>query len=161
MANGNEPATKQDLFGVRDELMSAHQGLRHELMSAHQGLRHELMTANQGLRDELMTAHQGLRDELIEVVRDAETKLLKAFYTFAESNQTRLGQVEANTNAVIARLATLESRITEVEKRLNMPPAANAALLLVQRHGRVHASGPQSRDVARQQRHTAEKYRHG
>jgi hypothetical protein len=31
--------------------------------------------------------------------------------------------VEGNTNAVIARLATLETRILEVEKRLNMPPA--------------------------------------
>jgi hypothetical protein len=32
--------------------------------------------------------------------------------------------VEGNTTAVIARLATLETRITEVEKRLNLPPAA-------------------------------------
>jgi hypothetical protein len=32
--------------------------------------------------------------------------------------------VEGNTNAVIVRLATLETRLLEVEKRLNMPPAA-------------------------------------
>ena len=35
-----------------------------------------------------------------------------------------LGQVEVNESAVVARLATLEIRLLEVEKRLNMPPAA-------------------------------------
>jgi hypothetical protein len=34
----------------------------------------------------------------------------------------RLAQVETNTNSVITRLATLKSRVTDVEKRLNMPP---------------------------------------
>ena len=34
-----------------------------------------------------------LRDELIEVIRDTETKLLRAFYNFAESNQKRLSDV--------------------------------------------------------------------
>lgn len=63
-------------------------------------------------------------DDLKETLRDSETKLLQAFYSFAESNQQRLALVEGNTNAVIARLATLETRILEVEKRLNMPPAA-------------------------------------
>jgi hypothetical protein len=32
--------------------------------------------------------------------------------------------VESNANAVISRLAILEIRLLEVEKRLNMPPAA-------------------------------------
>ena len=63
-------------------------------------------------------------DDLKETLRDSETKLLQAFYSFAESNQHRLALVESNANAVIARLATLETRILEVEKRLNMPPAA-------------------------------------
>ena len=31
-----------------------------------------------------------LRDELTEAMRDSETRLLKAFYNFAESNQKRL-----------------------------------------------------------------------
>lgn len=91
MDNGNEPATKNDLAAVRDEL-------KNDLAA--------------------------VRDELMEAVRDSETKLLKAFYTFAESNQQRISQVEASNGAVIARLATLESRITIVEKHLNLPPAA-------------------------------------
>ena len=95
MENGNEPATKRDLQNVKDELRQA-----------------------------IQTANNGLRDELIEVVRDSETRLLQAFYGFVESNNQRISLVESSTNAVIARLGTLESRITQVEKRLNMPPAA-------------------------------------
>jgi hypothetical protein len=63
-------------------------------------------------------------DDLKETIRDSETKLLKAFYSFAESDQQRLALVEGNTNVVIVRPATLETRLLEVEKRLNMPPAA-------------------------------------
>ena len=63
-------------------------------------------------------------DDLKETLRDSETKLLQAFYSFAESNLQRIALVEGNTTAVIARLATLETRLLEVEKRLNMPPAA-------------------------------------
>jgi len=65
-----------------------------------------------------------LRDELVETIRDSETRLLNAFYTFAQSNQQRLTQTEGNATAVISRLATLESRVTQLEKRLNLPPAA-------------------------------------
>ena len=38
--------------------------------------------------------------------------------------QQRIKQNEGNQAAFNARLATLEERLTEVEKRLNMPPAA-------------------------------------
>lgn len=61
-------------------------------------------------------------DELKETLRDSETKLLQAFYTFAESNQKRLSEVERENAGLKDRLATFESRLTEVEKRLNMPP---------------------------------------
>ena len=64
-----------------------------------------------------------LQDDLVETVRDSETKLLNAFCTFAQSNQQRMAQNEGNTTAVISRLATLESRVTQLEKRLNLPPA--------------------------------------
>ncbi len=78
----------------------------------------------QGAVDQLRTEMHHQYDDLKETFRDTETKLLQAFYSFAESNQQRLALVEGNTNAVIVRLATLESRLLEVERRLNMPPAA-------------------------------------
>lgn len=46
------------------------------------------------LRDEMKTDLRTLRDELMEAMRDTETRLLKAFYNFAESNQMRLSKVE-------------------------------------------------------------------
>jgi hypothetical protein len=78
----------------------------------------------QGVVEQLRSEMQHHYDDLKETIRDSETKLLQAFYSFAESNQQRLALVEGNTNAVIVRLATLETRLLEVEKRLNMPPAA-------------------------------------
>jgi hypothetical protein len=61
-------------------------------------------------------------EELVELMRDNETKLLGAFYSFAETNQKRLSEVEREPAAIKERLASLESRVTNVEKRPNMPP---------------------------------------
>ena len=63
-------------------------------------------------------------DGIGEIVRDSETRLLNAFYTFAESNQKRPTENERDSSGLKDRLAIVESRLTEVEKRLNMPPAA-------------------------------------
>jgi hypothetical protein len=77
-----------------------------------------------GAVDQLRAEMNHQYNDLVERIADSETKLLQAFYSFAESNQQRIALVEGNTTAVIARLATLETRLLEVEKRLNMPPAA-------------------------------------
>jgi hypothetical protein len=60
MDNGNEPATKADVAEVKQDLAMLRAEVRHQY------------------------------DDLKETLRDGETKLLKAFYTFAESNQARL-----------------------------------------------------------------------
>ncbi len=113
MANGGAPATKADLNRVEQKLGA-------DLNRVEAKLGADLNRVEEQLRSEFQHGF----DHLAEAIHDSETRLLKAFYTFAESNQQRLTQVESNTTAVISRLATLESRITEVEKRLNMPPAA-------------------------------------
>jgi hypothetical protein len=77
-----------------------------------------------GAVDQLRAEMNHQYNDLVERIADSETKLLQAFYSFAESNLQRIALVEGNTTAVIARLATLETRLLEVEKRLNMPPAA-------------------------------------
>ncbi|MBI3896025.1 MAG: hypothetical protein HY313_08845 [Acidobacteria bacterium] len=76
------------------------------------------------LRDELKGDMKALRDELIEAIRDVETKLLKAFYGFAESTQERISNNEGATDGLKKRLATLERRITDLEKRINFPHAS-------------------------------------
>ena len=56
-------------------------------------------------------------------MRGIETKLLQAFYGYAKSNDGRVLEVEANEAVLRTRLSTLESRVMEVERRLNTPPA--------------------------------------
>jgi hypothetical protein len=63
-----------------------------------------------------------ITEELTEVIRDSDTRLLNAFYTFAESNQKRLAGIENESAAIKSWLATVEQRLLDVEKRLNMPP---------------------------------------
>lgn len=70
----------------------------------------------QGLRVEI----EGLRQQ----ISDTETKLLSAFYDFAKSNQTRISELDGSDAALKRRIGSIEDRLLEVEKRLNMPPAA-------------------------------------
>ena len=65
---------------------------------------------------------QDFGDSVCVAIHDSRDRLLKAFCAIAESTELRLAQVENTTNAVITRMATLEARVTDVEKRLNMPP---------------------------------------
>jgi hypothetical protein len=65
-----------------------------------------------------------MHQDLVERITDREPRLLKVFYAFAESNQKRMVEVEGNEAALRSRIGTLESRLLEVEKRLNMPPAS-------------------------------------
>lgn len=63
-------------------------------------------------------------EALREQIRDTETKLLTAFYEFAKANQTRVSELEGSDAAIKRRIGSIEDRLLEVEKRLNMPPAA-------------------------------------
>jgi hypothetical protein len=70
----------------------------------------------------IKTAVDAAKGELLEAMRGIETKLLQAFYGYAKSNDGRVLEVEANEAILRTRLATLESRVMEVERRLNIPP---------------------------------------
>ena len=59
---------------------------------------------------------------VMERLRDMETKLLNAFYGYAKSNDKRVLETEGNEAVLRSRVATLETRLTDVEHRLNMPP---------------------------------------
>jgi predicted metal-dependent phosphoesterase TrpH len=96
MENGNQPATKQDLTEVRTEVKAMDVRLNDRM--------------------------QAMEDRLIEAFRDSQTELLKAFYSFTESNRQRVSQVEANQASLITRVGTLEDRITDLERRIISPP---------------------------------------
>ncbi|HYL73294.1 MAG TPA: hypothetical protein VEU96_03765 [Bryobacteraceae bacterium] len=70
------------------------------------------------LRSEVNHGH----DDLVERIHDSETRLLQAFYSYADTNNKRLTQDGAVTAVLISRVTILEDRVLGLEKRLNMPP---------------------------------------
>jgi hypothetical protein len=99
----NAPATKGDLLDAKDEL------------------RAEMKSMEDRLKSEIRTEMKSMEDRMVETFRDVQTELLKAFYSFTESNQQRVTQVEGNQAALIARVGTLEARVTELERRVKFP----------------------------------------
>jgi hypothetical protein len=65
-----------------------------------------------------------LKDELSEGIRDSQTEVLKAFYGFTQTVQQRFKESDDMESSLRKRMTILESRLIEVERRLNMPPAA-------------------------------------
>jgi hypothetical protein len=93
MENGNAPATKQDIIELKEEMAIARSENHH------------------------------MYDDLRVTMRDIQTEILKAFYSFGQSNNKRIAEVEGNESALRSRVATIEDRLMEVEKRLNIPPS--------------------------------------
>ena len=113
----NTPATKGDLEDavgqMKADLESAVTQIRVETKA-------DLENAVAQIRSE--ASHQ--YDDLKETLRDTETRLLQAFYGFAETNHKRMAQYDATTAILLSRVSTIEDRLFEVEKRLNIPPAS-------------------------------------
>jgi len=107
--NGSEPATKSDLLALEARMDSRFDGKLSAMEARFDG--------------KLDTLEQRLLDRMGSMIHDSETRLLQAFYSFAETNNKRLAQFEATDVLLLTRVTTLESRVLEVEKRLNIPPA--------------------------------------
>ena len=106
--NGSKPATIDDLDKLKVVLLEA-------MGKQSEELREEF-------RRELREAMGKQREELLEAIHDAETRLLKAFYAYAESAQKHFSELDHSHASLGDRLGSLEGRMLEVEKRLNMPP---------------------------------------
>jgi hypothetical protein len=96
MENGHEPATKADLTTLGEELRSE--------------------------MDQLRSEFQHGFDDLKETMRDMQTEMLKAFYGFAQSTDAKLKETEIADITLRQRLTAVESRLTEVEKLIHLPP---------------------------------------
>ena len=85
--NGQSPATKEDLANLRAEMASFRGEVRQD-MANFRGEMHQEMV---NFREEMHQEMAKLRDELLEAVSklvyESETRLLNAFYGFAESNR--------------------------------------------------------------------------
>lgn len=62
--------------------------------------------------------------DLVERISDSETRVINAIYDLAKTGNKRMTHIEGDNAALNNRLATIEDRLLEVEKRLNLPPAA-------------------------------------
>jgi hypothetical protein len=72
----------------------------------------------QELKQALASDVEALKNELIEFVRGMETRLLSAFHGYTKGQQARLHDVETSEATIKVRLAALEERMLEVERRL-------------------------------------------
>jgi hypothetical protein len=98
MEDRDAPATKGDLADLESRLKESIEILRSEMNHQYR--------------------------ELVERISDTQTEVLRAFYSFAQTNNKRVLEVEGNEAALRGRLGTLEDRVLDIEKRLNLPPAA-------------------------------------
>ncbi len=73
---------------------------------------------------EVNTRFQEFEHRIEHLILESEGRVITSTYRLAESFQQRMTQAESNQAFFNARLATMETRITEIEKRLNMPPAS-------------------------------------
>jgi hypothetical protein len=78
----------------------------------------------QGSFEQLRSEMRARHDDLKEAIRHFEARLLQAFYSYTQTTDVKLKDGEQADIAIRQRLTAVESRILEVEKRLNMPPAA-------------------------------------
>jgi hypothetical protein len=141
MPEEHTAATKADVQAVKTELMADIQvvkadvqavkadvqAVKAELMADIQVVKADVQAVKadvQAVKDELKAVETRVVERLLEAVQDAETRVLNAFYGFAQTNQKRMTLLEGTDSNMVSRLGTIESRVLEIEKRLNMPPAA-------------------------------------
>jgi guanylate kinase len=84
----------------------------------------DIQALEQRFEGRLDASEQRVLGRMAEMNRELETRMLQAFYSFAETNDRRHVQGEAATAVAVMRLSTLESRILALEKRLDLPPAS-------------------------------------
>jgi division protein CdvB (Snf7/Vps24/ESCRT-III family) len=123
MADGNVPATKADLGRLAAELTAKISGVETRLDERISGVEARVGELKEQL--EMMRAEEQHRyADLVERFRDGQTELLKAFYNYAQPTDVRVSSTETEMASLKQRLGLLESRMKDVEIKLNMPPAA-------------------------------------
>ncbi len=109
MNEQNAPATKADIAALDQKITVLDQKITEALDENIAMVRAEI---------------HHISDDLKEQMRDNQTELLRAFYGHMQTQDTRLNSSEEELAALKKRLGILESRMKDVEFRLNMPPAA-------------------------------------
>ena len=121
------PATKGDLEDLEARLKAEISGVDSKISGLETRLTGEISGVDSkisGLETRLKGEMSEVEARLTEKMRDMQTELLHAFYGFTESVQSRFRAQDDTESGLKHRLTVLETRLLEVERRLNMPPAA-------------------------------------
>ena len=62
-----------------------------------------------------------LETRLTEAIRDSQTEVLRAIYGYTETIQAHLKDLDRSETGLRERMTVLESRVLELERRLNLP----------------------------------------
>lgn len=131
MTEETRPATKADISELRAATEASISELRAATKASISEFRGSTETSIAELRSELHRSSDDLRGRmeametrLEDLIRDAQTEVLKGFYGFTQTVQQRFQEQEQTEGSLKRRMGILEERLLEVEKRLNMPPAA-------------------------------------
>jgi hypothetical protein len=104
----NAPATKGDVKALEARLTEA--------------TKTDLQALEERLTAATKTDLQALEERLTEVIRDNQTEVLKAFYSFAQTADAKFKDGENSDLGLRQRLSAVETRLTEIERRLMSPP---------------------------------------
>ncbi len=119
-------ATKDDLAAF-EERLSARFATKDDLAALE-----ERLSARFATKDDLAALEERMRQFTKEVVHEVETKLLSAFFSYAERTEkvlerlaTEIRSLQASDQNLEERLRLLENRVFNLEKKLlQQPPAA-------------------------------------
>jgi chromosome segregation ATPase len=126
MDDANTPATKADIALILTELRAMSKKVE-SLDQKVGGLEQRVESLKQDLEDfkvEVNRRFQEFEHRMEQNLLDMKGKIITSNYRLADSIQQRLNQTESNQAALIGRLATIEARLTDLERRSNMPPQA-------------------------------------
>jgi len=121
MDNDQAPPTKGDIRALKSDVEALGVEIKTDLRAEFKA---EFAAFDQRLEGRLDVREQRILDTVGGMIHDSETKLLQAFYSYAEGNNRRLNQVDGNSAIFLNRLGIVEERLLQVEKRLNFPPTA-------------------------------------
>jgi len=107
---------------------------RGELLEALAAQKEDLLVALAAQKQDTLNGIRAFfaaeREQTEEIVRNAQTEILKAFLSFQESSNIRFRTIEANLSntdtGLSERMAVLERRLAEIEKTLLLKPAGRA-----------------------------------
>src|SRR5437899_2391544 len=113
MDDPTAPATKADITVVKSDITA----MKADIIAVNGRL--DVTNERIGM---LRTEFHHAFDELRETMRDGQTELLKAFSDAAKAAEAKLEDGDIADFLLRNRLTPIESRQTDMERRLNTPP---------------------------------------